>query len=424
MSVLVSHPSVAPFIQEAALAFHEAGMLERFITTFRRNPQSSLQKCAITLAALLGRDLDKQLRRRAIPHLPSEKVESHPWGECVRLLASRLEPSGRLGDLAWSWSEPAFDRMVARRLSRSLSAVYGYEYSSRATFQKAKELGVPVVYEVPAPEPRFVQSLLDAQVEAFPELRTAYHAHTAAREENRTGRRRAEWHLADRVICASQFTLKSYAQAGLDTAKVRVVPYGAPPPAPRESVLGRLEDSNSKPLFMWAGTFSIRKGAHLVMEAWRRGNFGRHARLRVFGSIQVPERIWKPVPEGAEFLGSIPHHVLMQEYPHADALLFPTLCDGFGLVATEAWSRGVPVIITDRAGATELLKPRENGLLIGSDSSRAIEEALDWCLTHRTELRSMRAAAWDTAASWQWHDYRLGLRRALADRIPFPNAFL
>jgi len=96
----------------------------------------------------------------------------------------------------------------------------------------------------------------------------------------------------------------------------------------------------------------------------------------------------------------------MQHYRRSDLLLFPTLCDGFGMVATEAWSQGLPVLTTSHAGAADLLQPGENGLIVSPADSRALVVQLQWCLSHRRELRRMRAAAHATAAGWQWTDYR------------------
>lgn len=417
MSVLISHSSVAPFVQQAARALHEAGLLDRFVTTLRENPASPRQRLACRSARLVGFDLAAQLGRRRVTELPPDKVESLPSGELFRLLIGRLDRGGTLTDRVWSFTEPAFDRAVARRLRKDVhSAVYGFEYSSLATFRRARSLGVRTVYDVPAPEPGYVRALLDAEISRFPELDTPYHRHTAAREEKRLARRRAEWDAADLVIAASRFTRESFARAGRDASKVRVVPYGAPPPAPREEAL-RGGSSDDQPLrFLWSGTFSIRKGAHYLLDAWRRGGFGRHARLDVFGAVALPDRLLHPLPEGVELRGSIPRDRLMAHYQSADALLFPTLCDGFGMVATEAWSRGLPVITTESAGAADLLRNGENGLLVPAASAEALETTLAWCLENRRALRAMRSAALDTAASWQWADYRRALTDALALR--------
>jgi glycosyltransferase involved in cell wall biosynthesis len=413
MSVLISHPSVAPFVQQAARALFEAGELDRFITSVRYDPQSAAQRRLCALGRACGLPIEARLKRRIITEIPLSKVESHPWGEIARLLSGFFDRSGRLTDLVWERAEPAFDRLVARRVRADHDAVYGFEYSSLATFTRARELGVRVVYDMPAPEPRFVQKLLETEIDRLPELRTAYHRHTAAREERRIGRRRAEWNSADLVIAASRFTRDSFAQADLDIAKVRVVPYGAPPAIPREEAVNGGSRKDEQLRLIWAGTFSIRKGAHYLLDAWRQGGFGRHAQLKVFGSVTLPDRLLHPPPENVEFVGSLPRSSLMEHYRTSDALIFPTLCDGFGMVVTEAWSRGLPVITTNRAGAADLLQPRQNGLLIPAGDAAAIGGAIDWCLAHRNELHAMREASLATAAGWQWSDYRQSLTSTL-----------
>jgi glycosyltransferase involved in cell wall biosynthesis len=239
-------------------------------------------------------------------------------------------------------------------------------------------------------------------------LQTAYHRHTETREEQRTARRRAEWHAADTVVANSEFTKRTYVAAGLDGAKVRVVPYGAPPPAPRDLALAGPPAGGPLQL-LWAGTFSIRKGAHYLLEAWHKNNLGAHARLRIHGTIALPDRLLTPLPPGIEIGGSIPRDQLMEVYRQSDALVFPTLCDGFGLVVTEAFSRGLPVITTTCAGAADLVQHNSNGLLVPAGDSDALARALAWCLDHRAELRAMREPALATAAAHQWADYRRDL---------------
>lgn len=415
MSVLIFHPMVAPHVQQAARTLHESGQLARFITSVRNDPSSVSQRALVAAGRLAGLDLEREFGRRTVRDLPPELVESHPWGELLRVAVARLHADERISDFVWEQTESRFDELVARRLDRSLTGVYGFEYSSLATFSRAHLLGLKVGYEMPAPEPRYVQDLIDAETAKFPELRTPYHDYTAQREEARIARRRREWHTADVIIAASQFTRNSYARAGLSVDRVRVVPLGSPPPVDAAQAASG-GSAPSQPLqFIWAGTFSIRKGAHYLLEAWRQGNFGAKARLSIYGTNALPERLVQPLPAGIEFCGSIPREELMARYQASDALLFPTLCDGFGMVATEAWSRGVPVITTDGAGAADLLKAGDNGLLIPAGNATAIAGAIDWCLTHRTELRAMRRPAAETAARWQWTDYRRKLSATLRE---------
>ena len=414
MSVVVFHPSVAPFVQQAARALHEAGWLERFDTTVSDDPSRWSQRVLCRAARLAGRDLATQFRRRAVTEIPAAKVVSHPWGELLRLAVGQLDRGGRATDVVWEKTEHGFDRRVSRSLQARLTGVYGFEHSSLFTFQRARALGLRVAYDVPAPESSFVHEILARETERFPQLRTQYLRHTRSREARRLARRRAEWQAADVIIAASEFTKQSYARAGLSCADVQVVPYGSPPVATRDKAL--TPRPGPRPLtVVWAGTFSIRKGAHYLLEAWRQGGFGAHARLHVFGAIGLPDAALHPLPAGVELRGSVPRGALFEEYLHADALVFPTLCDGFGMVVTEAWSRGLPVITTDRAGAADLLRPRQNGLLIRAGDPGAIAEALHWCLEHPRELAAMREEALTTAAGWQWSDYRRTLVAKLAE---------
>ncbi|MBX3749536.1 MAG: glycosyltransferase family 4 protein [Opitutaceae bacterium] len=407
--MIIFHTMTAPHVQQAARALHEGGLLRRYVTGLREKPEALSQRIACAGARLCGYDLATQLRRRAVTEVPHELVEDHPWGELLRLCTGRIDRSGRLADLVWERTEAAFDRAVARQLQPNVRGVYGYEYSARHTFERARALGIPTIYETPSPEPRFVQSILDREVGRFPELQSPFYHHTAAREEARIAYRRLEWHAADLVIANSRFTRDSFARAGLDTAKVSVIPLGAPPPVTLDQTRAGGTAGAGPVRFLWAGTFSIRKGAHYLVDAWRLAGLGDAAHLEVFGSQALPAALVQSLPAGITIHAPVPRPILMARYQAADMLVFPTLCDGFGMVATEAWSRGLPVLTTSHAGASDLLRPEVNGLQVPAGDAAALAAALQWCVAHREEIGAMRVAARETAQRWQWADYRLAL---------------
>ncbi len=210
---------------------------------------------------------------------------------------------------------------------------------------------------------------------------------------------------ADLVVTNSSVTRQSHIDGGSDPDKTIAVPYGAPPALqdlPEHTMEGPLKA-------VWASTFSIRKGAHYLVEAWRDLNAGSDAEIEIFGAVTVPERIWSPAPAGMHFRGSVPRTTLFDAFDRADVLVFPTLSDGFGMVVTEAFARGLPVITTDQAGASDLVRHGENGLIIKAGQPDEIQGALSWCLSNREKLSEMRAAALKKAQNWQWSDYRAAL---------------
>jgi glycosyltransferase involved in cell wall biosynthesis len=402
MKAAVAHLIPAPFTQQVARALEETGSLSTFFCTLVDQPGARWQAWASSLASLGGVDLQRDLRRRAITEVPLQRVRSYPRREVLRMLQVRLLQDPVLGDRIFHWALDGFEQWVASQLD-GLDLIYGYEYGSLGIFQSARQLGVRTVYDLPSPEHDFVDQLLATEYVRFPELITPYRRYTAARQAERTERRRQEWELADLVIANSTFTAQSWKAAGWIDRPVEVVPYGAPPP-----ITEPFAPPTDGPLrLVWAGTFSIRKGAHLLLEALQALSLPpERLVVEVYGAQALPQELLERAPAALRFCGSIPRIELLDRMAHAHALIFPTLCDGFGLVVNEALSRGLPVITTRRAGAADLIKLGENGFLIEAGSSEAIATAIESAVADREALVAMRPAALASAAAWQWSDYR------------------
>src|SRR5205085_7103168 len=138
-------------------------------------------------------------------------------------------------------------------------------------------------YEVPAPEHDLIENLIQREIERFPELGDSKRAYFVSRQKRRTERRRQEWDLADVVIVNSKFTRETYAAAGLDVTKVRVIPLGAP----RVNACGAEGGGRAvEPLrALWAGGFAIHKGAHYLLLAWRSVARQNAAVLDIYGTV-------------------------------------------------------------------------------------------------------------------------------------------
>lgn len=404
MKISLAHPGAGPFVQQTAQALFDANMLSGYWTTFSDQPEAVWRKLAVCIAHVGGVTLEKELQRRAITSVPLELVRRVPLWEIARSLLSKANVDPRFVDLVWEHEIFKFDRRVAKSALRDVGGFYGYEYCALESFREARRLGVARIYEVPAPEHDFTEKLIQREIEKFPELEDGKRSYFLRRQQRRTERRRQEWELADVVVANSIFTKQSYAAAGLDVAKVRIVPLGAPAANELGAFGGGHEDEPMRVL--WAGTFSIRKGAHYLLDAWRALAPKEHAKLEIFGAVALPSRVMENLQSSIRVSPSVEAVALFERYRAADVLVFPTLCDGFGMVVTEAFSQGLPVITTSQAGAADLVRPGENGLIIPAGDSQAITDALEWCMRHRAELKAMRRKALETAARWQWSDYR------------------
>src|SRR5205814_10724482 len=135
-----------------------------------------------------------------------------------------------------------------------------------------------------------------------------------------------------------------------------------------------------------AGTQDLRKGIHLLYQAWRRLNLApAQGELWLIGKMQLPERMRSDLPGVVRCMDSVPHVELQSIYRRASVFVLPSPADGVGLVITEAMAQGLPVIITTNTGAAEVIEHGRNGFIIPADSVDALEAQMRWCIEHRPE---------------------------------------
>jgi glycosyltransferase involved in cell wall biosynthesis len=405
-SILLFHPTGPPFVQQTARALDEAGRLRAMVTTFAYQPGGTLGRVLRRLPG--GEWADRQLQRRRVSEVGGAEIITHPLPEIVRVgvAAARLGPIAL--DLAWELTERWFDRLVARRHLRDVDAVYGYEHAALRTFESQRARGGVRLYEMPICHHRTLEEILEPEYARFPEVRTPYDIHLRRMAPRRNRRKDAELRLADLVVTNSTFSRESLLRAGVPDDRVVTVPLAAPP-----VVRGRERRAGGPFVFLSAGTQSVRKGVHYLLEAWRRLAPGQGTELWLVGTMQLPARVRAGLPGTVRIHPPVPRAELFDLYRRADVLAFPSLCEGFGLVITEAMAHGLPVITTPNTAGRDLIEHRRNGLLVPIRDPEALAEAMAWCLGHRAELADIGREAARTAAAWQWDDYRRALAKAL-----------
>lgn len=414
---IVFHTSVAPHIRETVRAFERAGHLAGFHTTlydghFPLGPWTGL---------LPGRRKKRLLQRRITGFDPG-KVYTYPWWEILRLAIpgpATLRES--LADSVWEWADRAFARHVAAHLPPECGFVYGYDHSSLEVFAAARARGIRCIYELSSPEWGQMQELTRVEMEKVGHGDDPYLGLCERRLPRRVRRCRQEWDLADVVIVNSKVTRDSFASAGYAMDKVRVVPLGAPDPDP--AGLADWKPDPRKIRLIWVGPFMPRKGARILREAMASADWPANARIDIYGSVPMAG-LQSGFPAGlVDWHGPVTQAEVRHAMARADALLLPTLADGFGMAITEAWSCGLPVLTTPRAGAGEWMTDHLHGLRFEAGSPQALVSALRAFGEKRDQWPRWRSACQTLAASLGWEQYHLRLAAAaLAPGGPeFPN---
>jgi glycosyltransferase involved in cell wall biosynthesis len=358
--------------------------------------------------------LDRELNRRRVSGLPVDLVRTRWHWEGPRVAANRLGLP-RLEHHIWEQAERALARAAASLLEQpAVTGVLGVEHGALEALAAARRLAKTGFLAYLSPHHRTMRQWLEPEFERWPELGQGSRARVSQYAHRGNARRDEETRLADWIVTGSTFTTQSLTAAGVPAAKIMTVPLGGPEPIPANA----LPAAAAGPVrFAHVGLVAVHKGSHLLLRAWRRVA-GRGAELHVFGKSMLPESVIRGAKEsrgGASvvFHGSIPSNELRNVYLQSTILVMPTLCDGFGQVISEALAHGLPVITTRNAGAADLIRHGESGLIVPPGDEDALAEALAWCLDHPHELVDMRRAALASARARTWPVFRRDFGAAL-----------
>ena len=217
---------------------------------------------------------------------------------------------------------------------------------------------------------------------------------------------------ADRVIAISESTRRDLLDLfPLDPERVRAVPLGVSPPAPAlladDALRGvRSRYALDRPYFFYCGSLSPRKNAVRALEAFARiRDRVPHDFVVTAGKSWKDRAVFRTVARLGlrnrfRRLGAVPAADLPALYRAADAFMYVSLYEGFGLPILEAMACGCPVL-TSRASAM----PEAAGdaaLLVDPADVGAIAGGLERILKDRTLADDLRVRGARRAAQCTW----------------------
>ncbi|MGD9155482.1 MAG: glycosyltransferase family 4 protein [Bacillota bacterium] len=105
------------------------------------------------------------------------------------------------------------------------------------------------------------------------------------------------------------------------------------------------------------------------------------------------------------FTGFIADNTRNALYQCADVAVFPSLYEPFGIVALEGMAAGVPVVVSDTGGMSEIIQHGRNGLKAYTDNTVSLADNILWALGNPDHTNQMKQQALKDIAnlySWQW----------------------
>ena len=228
---------------------------------------------------------------------------------------------------------------------------------------------------------------------------------------------------ADHIIAVSEHTAEQIVKfLGFPRSRISVVHHGAetliaPSPDQCDAIMQRM--GVNRPYLLHVGSLQVRKNVTRLVEAFEIVEEPVDlvlAGARGYGADRIVERVRNsPARARIHVVGHVGDVVRACLYARAEALVFPSLEEGFGLPVIEAFAAGLPVIASNvsalpevAGGAAMLVDPlRPAGI------TEAIHRVLR-CSALREDLRSrgvarVQGVTWQRCARETWRVYeRLG----------------
>jgi glycosyltransferase involved in cell wall biosynthesis len=292
------------------------------------------------------------------------------------------------------------DWLVARRLpalAGKIDIIHAWPLGALRTIRVAKNLGIPVVLERCNTHTRFAYEVVRKECERIgvplpPGHEHAFNVAVLEREE-------AEYNLADRLLCPSDFVAQTFVDRGFPAEKLLRHQYGFD-----DKVFypdNRVRDDNRGLTVLFAGGCTPRKGLHYALDAWLQSTASAKGSFLIAGSF---------IPGYAERLSTQLAHPSVKVLGHrndipdlmrqSDILILPSIEEGSALVTAEARGCGCVLLVSDAAGA--ICRDGENALVHRVGDVEVLVEHLNRLQNDHHLLAKLRDASLRTVHEITW----------------------
>jgi glycosyltransferase involved in cell wall biosynthesis len=312
------------------------------------------------------------------------------------------------------------DYLVARQLERlagEIDIIHTWPQGALRTLKTAAKLGIPTVLERCNAHTRYSYEVVQRECERLGVSLPS--GHESAFSEDVLGVEEEEFRLADRLLCPSEFVVKTFLDRGFGRDKLARHIYGFDQTVYRASPRPPTQRGGLRMLFV--GLCAVRKGVHYALEAWLRSPASRVGTFTIAGEF---------LPSYKEKLSPMLSHPSVHALGHSknvpelmrqnDILVLPSLEEGFGLVCTEAMGSGCVPLVSD--ACTDICKHMENALVHRVGDVPTLAEHITLMHEERQLLERLRSNGLSNLNTLTWTAAGVKLLDIYRETIAMHNA--
>lgn len=281
------------------------------------------------------------------------------------------------------------DYIVSRRIEKlvgQVDIIHTWPQAALRTIKIAAKLGIPTVLERPNAHTRFAYEIVQQECDRLGVALPRGHEHAYNKEVLRI--EEAEFKLADRLLCPSDFVVQTFLDRGFDQDKLVRHIYGFDEKSYFPDTQRHCNERGLTMLFV--GVCAVRKGVHFALEAWLRSPAHHEGKFLIVGEF---------LHTYEQKLASMLSHPSVQVLGHrndvaelmrkSDILVLPSIEEGSALVCSEAMGSGcVPLVSNASSG---LCRHMENALIHQVGDVAALSQHITLVHENHELLQKLRA---------------------------------
>jgi glycosyltransferase involved in cell wall biosynthesis len=292
------------------------------------------------------------------------------------------------------------DYIVSRRIhdmAGQIDVIHVWPLGALRTLKEAARLGIPTVLERANAHTRFAYEVVRDECQRLGVTLPRGHEHEYNQQILDIEER--EYELADKLLCPSDFTLRTFLDRGFPQSKLARHTYGYDPGRFFPLSGERRKDAGLTVLFV--GVCAVRKGLHFALEAWLRSTAHTRGTFMIAGDFvedyrrKLSDMLSHPSVKILGHRNDVPD--LMRQ---CDIMVLPSIEEGFGLVVAEAIGSGCVPMVSD--ACTEICMHMHNGLVHHVGDVPALADQFSMLDNDRDLLGRLRDEALSGASRHTW----------------------
>jgi glycosyltransferase involved in cell wall biosynthesis len=211
-----------------------------------------------------------------------------------------------------------------------------------------------------------------------------------------------EWDLADAILVNSEYSKRCLEKYDVNVNKIIVVPliYNKP-------IRNTIKVSNTVLNIGFVGNINEIKGFPVFLEVAKQ--LHTTCNFMAIGTSHFSKDYINEASKYIEFTGHLSKEELHKYYSKMDILIFPTHCDGFGMVQLEAMSYGIPVIASPNCA--KVVQENSNGFI--EDDANSIANRILYLNDNREALKQFSNSALKRVADFSEDNFQKTLSSQL-----------